>query len=75
MQQRRIRIESDGTAAGTRVVDAATGEPIDGVTSVVITASTGYPPEAVVAFEGVEITLYVDAKVATGKVINLHGKQ
>lgn len=41
----KLKIVSDGTPTGTRVLDAATGEMVEGVTSVITTASVGNPPK------------------------------
>jgi hypothetical protein len=67
----KVRIESDGTPAGTRVVDAATGEAIEGFTSVVICARHAAPAEAVITFEGVQIEMTVEAKMPNRKVVPL----
>ena len=52
-----IRITSDGTRGGSRVVDAETGEEIQGVTKVTWTldAPSGSPARAIIEVIGVEI--------------------
>ena len=44
-EKRRVKIISDGGQFGTKVVDAATGEPIDGnIRKVLWTHRAGEPP-------------------------------
>lgn len=62
----KLKITSDGTAVGTKVTNAETGEAIERVTSVIITAQRGYKAEAVIALRGVEFDVNVSAKVCDG---------
>ena len=50
----KIKVISDGTNEGTRVVDAASGVRIENVSSITWIARGGQPPQAVVEFDQVE---------------------
>jgi hypothetical protein len=62
----KLRIESDGTLRGTRLVDAATGEEIEGVREVTWEWERGYPANVRVVLQEVETDLAVtlDGRVA-----------
>lgn len=66
----RIRITSDGTPFGTKVINAATGEEIEGVREVTWEWERGYPLAAVVrlVIEDVAVDLHADT---TGRVAGL----
>ena len=66
----KLKIVSDGTHAGTTLVDAATGEPVPGVVGVTwsagMTAPTdsegaGRQPFATIVMRGVEVEVIADA--------------
>jgi hypothetical protein len=61
----KLRIESDGTSHGTRVVNAETGEQIDGVREVTWEWERGYPVSARISLVDVETqaTLMLDGRV------------
>ena len=48
----KLKIESDGTMGGTRVVEASTGEPVEGVREVTWDWERGYPARVRISFDG-----------------------
>lgn len=53
----KLRIESDGTPSGTSVVDAETGEPVEGVVSIQFTIDGHSPATCVVELANTQIAL------------------
>ena len=60
----RIKIVSDGTAAGTRVVDAETGEPVLGVQMINWMATVEGQCEALMHVVGVQCEIVTSARQA-----------
>jgi len=60
----RIKIISDGTAPGTRVVDARTGEPIDGITAISWKVDVNRLAEATLTFIKVPVEAEGEAPIA-----------
>lgn len=56
----RVKIESDGTPNGTRVLNADTGEKIEGLTKVEWSVELGMPAVAKLEFLLVDITAIGD---------------
>jgi len=56
----RIKVTSDGTPLGHRVVNADTGEEIDGATKVVITLEAGQLGKAVLYISEFELEATFD---------------
>lgn len=54
---RKIKITSDGTPFGTRVVDANSGVPIDNVTKIVWSIDVNGIAEAVLTIDNVEVAV------------------
>lgn len=57
----RLKLISDGTIGGTKVVDARTGELVDNVVSVSFVASVDHEPVAVIRLHIPEIEVTTDA--------------
>jgi len=60
----RIKIISDGTAPGTRVVDAGTGEPIDGITAISWKVDVNHLAEATLTFIKVPVEAEGETAIA-----------
>lgn len=60
----KVRIEGDGSSRGTRVVNAETGEVLEGVEHVVVTLDVHGKPEAVITIRRPHLALDLDASVA-----------
>ena len=56
----RIKILSDGSPTGTRLVDAESGEPVHGVTSIEWAHKAGELVYAVVEFHSLPVEIIVD---------------
>jgi hypothetical protein len=66
----QIKIISDGTVQGTRVVDAVSGETIPGVQMVSFMASVDGVPEALMHVVGVQCEILTDAHMALAPDLN-----
>jgi hypothetical protein len=60
---RKLKIISDGTTAGTRVIDLETGETINGIQMITWTCSDIGQPEVLVSISGVECEIITEAQV------------
>lgn len=61
----RVRIEGDGTSSGTRIVNAATGEVLEGVTAYRVEHRVGEPASAVIEVTRPSIAIECVAMLAT----------
>lgn len=59
----RLRLVSDGTPAGTALVDMATGEPVDSVVRFRLKVEEGKPNRAEVTIVDLPIDIVADARV------------
>lgn len=66
----KIKIISDGTSAGTKVVDCVSGEPIAGVTMINYMASTDGEPEALMHLVGIQCEIVCDARATLTPDLN-----
>jgi len=57
-----LKIISDGTIAGTRVVDIKTGKPLSGVCSISWRVNARNYPIAVIEFENIPVELDVEVE-------------
>lgn len=60
---RKLRIFSDGSPLGTSLIDAETGQPIAGVTSILVTVGPDREPRAVVTLTGVAVNVEAEARI------------
>ena len=58
----KIKIVSDGTPAGTKVVHADTGETVEGVQMINFMASVDGQCEALMSVVGVQCEIYTEAR-------------
>jgi hypothetical protein len=59
----KLKIISDGTTIGAKIVDAESGETLDNVAAVSIYAVAGRPIRVVLNLMNTEINLYVQSTV------------
>tara|TARA_Y100001938_G_scaffold135299_1_gene196794 strand:+ start:3035 stop:3313 length:279 start_codon:yes stop_codon:yes gene_type:complete len=59
----KIKIVSDGTCAGTRVLDASTGTAVQGVQLISFMASPQGAPEAFLHVAGVQCEIITDCRM------------
>jgi hypothetical protein len=60
---RKLKIISDGTTIGTRVIDLETKEPIEGIQMITWTCSNVGEPEVLVSISGVECEIITESQV------------
>ena len=71
----KIKIVSDGTCVGTRVLDASTGTAVQGVQLISFMASPQGAPEAFLHVAGVECEIITDCKMGLEPQLNPYSAQ
>lgn len=60
----KLRVESDGTPGGCRIVDSTSGAELWGVESVIIQMRRGEPPTAIIRVANVQMDVAATVEVA-----------
>jgi hypothetical protein len=66
----KIKIVSDGTSEGTKVLDALSGEPVSGVQMINFMCGADGVPEALMHIVGIQCEIITDAAVDLAPDLN-----